>query len=92
MKSLSCYGKIKLSLLHDYIISLQTETTQLSSRLKNITPPLVRSEELAFGGVQFLKLCKSMNNIQIFQNEQFGKVRIAMNESNEPLFLFGRCV
>ena len=86
MKSLSCYGKIKLSLLHDYIISLQTETTQLSSRLKNITPPLVRSEELAFGGVQFLKLCKSMNNIQIFQNELFGKVRIAMNESDEPLF------
>lgn len=86
MKSLSCYGKIKLSLLHDYIISLQTETTQLSSRLKNITPPLVRSKELAFGGVQFLKLCKSMNNIQIFQNEQFGKVRIAMNESDEPLF------
>lgn len=28
-----------------------------------------------------------MNNIQIFQNEQFGKVRIAMNESNEPLFI-----
>lgn len=27
-----------------------------------------------------------MNNIQIFQNEQFGKVRIAMNESDEPLF------
>lgn len=27
-----------------------------------------------------------MNNIQIFQNEQFGKVRIAMSESNEPLF------
>ena len=27
-----------------------------------------------------------MNNIQIFQNEQFRKVRIAMNESNEPLF------
>lgn len=27
-----------------------------------------------------------MNNIQIFQNEQFGKVRITMNESNEPLF------
>lgn len=24
--------------------------------------------------------------IQIFENEQFGKVRIAMNESNEPLF------
>lgn len=40
----------------------------------------------SFGGVQFLKLCKSMNNIQIFQNEQFGKVRIAMNESDEPLF------
>ena len=50
MKRLSCYGKVKISLLHDYIISLQTETTQLSSRLKNITPPLVRSEELAFGG------------------------------------------
>ena len=27
-----------------------------------------------------------MNNIQIFQNEQFGKVRIAMNENEEPLF------
>lgn len=27
-----------------------------------------------------------MNKIQIFQNEQFGKVRIAMSESNEPLF------
>lgn len=27
-----------------------------------------------------------MNKIQIFQNEQFGKVRIAISESNEPLF------
>lgn len=27
-----------------------------------------------------------MNNIQIFQSAQFGQVRIAMNESNEPLF------
>lgn len=27
-----------------------------------------------------------MNKIQIFQNEQFGKVRIAMSESNELLF------
>lgn len=27
-----------------------------------------------------------MNEIKIFENEQFGKVRIAMNESNEPLF------
>ena len=27
-----------------------------------------------------------MNNIRIYQNEQFGKVRIAMNENNEPLF------
>lgn len=27
-----------------------------------------------------------MNEIKIFQNEQFGQVRIAMNESNEPLF------
>lgn len=26
------------------------------------------------------------HNIQIFQNEQFGKVRIAMSQSNEPLF------
>lgn len=31
-------------------------------------------------------LDKNMNKIQIFQNEQFGKVRIAMSESNEPLF------
>lgn len=27
-----------------------------------------------------------MNEIRIFQNEQFGQVRIAMNESNEPMF------
>lgn len=27
-----------------------------------------------------------MNNIRIYQNEQFGKVRIAMNENDEPLF------
>lgn len=27
-----------------------------------------------------------MNTIKIFENEQFGKVRIAMNESDEPLF------
>lgn len=27
-----------------------------------------------------------MNNIQIFQNEQFGKVRIAVDDSGEPLF------
>lgn len=26
------------------------------------------------------------NNIQIFKNEQFGEVRIIMNENNEPLF------
>lgn len=26
------------------------------------------------------------HNIQIFQSERFGKVRIAINESNEPLF------
>lgn len=31
-------------------------------------------------------LDKSMNKIQIFQNEQFGKVRITMNENEEPLF------
>lgn len=37
-------------------------------------------------GFNFLKLCKGMNNIQIFNNEQFGKVRIAMNKSNEPMF------
>lgn len=29
-----------------------------------------------------------MNNIRIYQNEQFGKVRIAMNESNEPFFVW----
>lgn len=28
----------------------------------------------------------SMNNIKIFQNEKFGQVRVAMNESNEPVF------
>lgn len=27
-----------------------------------------------------------MNEIQIFQNNQFGEVRIAMNENNDPLF------
>lgn len=27
-----------------------------------------------------------MDEIKIFENEQFGKVRIAMSESNEPLF------
>lgn len=27
-----------------------------------------------------------MNHIQIFQNEQFGKVRIAIDNNNEPLF------
>ncbi|MEG1686027.1 MAG: phage antirepressor KilAC domain-containing protein [Bacteroides sp.] len=27
-----------------------------------------------------------MNNLQIFNNEQFGQVRIATNENNEPLF------
>lgn len=27
-----------------------------------------------------------MNNIQIFQNAKFGQVRVAMTESNEPLF------
>ena len=26
------------------------------------------------------------SNIQIFKNEQFGEVRIIMNENNEPLF------
>lgn len=27
-----------------------------------------------------------MNNINIFESDQFGKVRVAMNESNEPMF------
>ena len=27
-----------------------------------------------------------MNKIKIFQNEQFGEVRIEMNENEEPLF------
>lgn len=29
-----------------------------------------------------------MNNIQIFQNERFGKVRIAVDDSGEPLFIY----
>lgn len=31
-------------------------------------------------------LLKTMNHIQIFQNEQFGKVRVTMDNNNEPLF------
>lgn len=31
-------------------------------------------------------LLKTMNHIQIFQNEQFGKVRIVLDDNNEPLF------
>ena len=27
-----------------------------------------------------------MNEIKIFQNEQFGQIRIVVNENNEPLF------
>ncbi len=27
-----------------------------------------------------------MSNLQIFKNAQFGNVRVAMNENNEPLF------
>lgn len=27
-----------------------------------------------------------MNNIQIFQNNQFGQIRVATNENGEPLF------
>lgn len=27
-----------------------------------------------------------MNEIKIFQNGQFGEIRIAVNENNEPLF------
>ena len=42
--------------------------------------------ELPMGIKLNSNLDKSMNKIQIFQNEQFGKVRIATNESNEPLF------
>lgn len=38
------------------------------------------------GICQISNLDKNMNKIQIFQNEQFGKVRIAMNENDEPLF------
>ena len=29
-----------------------------------------------------------MNEIKIFQNEQFGQIRIVVNENNEPLFCF----
>lgn len=42
--------------------------------------------ELPMGICQISNLDKNMNKIQIFQNEQFGKVRIAMNENEEPLF------
>ena len=42
--------------------------------------------ELPMGICQISNLDKNMNKIQIFQNEQFGKVRITMNENDEPLF------
>lgn len=42
--------------------------------------------ELPMGICQISNLDKNMNIIQIFQNEQFGKVRITMNENDEPLF------
>lgn len=42
--------------------------------------------ELPMGICQISNLDKNMNKIQIFQNEQFGKVRITMNENGEPLF------
>lgn len=32
------------------------------------------------------KKSKRMNEIQIFNNDQFGNVRVTMNENNEPLF------
>lgn len=65
---------------------MHKEIKQLSSQLKIINPAIGRSEELPLVGFNFFKLCKSMNNIQIFNNEQFGQIRIAMNESNEPIF------
>lgn len=42
--------------------------------------------ELPMGICQISNLDKNMNKNQIFQNEQFGKVRITMNENDEPLF------
>lgn len=42
--------------------------------------------EPPMGIMSNLNCDKNMNKIQIFQNEQFGKVRIAMNENEEPLF------
>lgn len=42
--------------------------------------------EQPMGICQISNLDKNMNKIQIFQNEQFGKVRITMNENDEPLF------
>ncbi len=42
--------------------------------------------ELPMGIMLNSNLDKFMNKIQIFQNKQFGKVRIAMNENEEPLF------
>lgn len=32
------------------------------------------------------KKSKRMNEIQIFNNDQFGNVRVTMNENNEPMF------
>ena len=34
----------------------------------------------------FILIFNDMNNIQIFENPEFGQVRVVMTESNEPLF------
>lgn len=34
----------------------------------------------------FILIFNDMNNIQIFENPDFGQVRVVMTESNEPLF------
>lgn len=60
--------------------------SQLATNSVKIKSPKAEVTELPMGIKLNSNLDKSMNKIQIFQNEQFGKVRIATNESNEPLF------
>ena len=60
--------------------------SQLATNSAKIKSPKAEVAELPMGIKLNSNLDKSMNKIQIFQNEQFGKVRIATNESNEPLF------
>lgn len=60
--------------------------SQLATNSVKIKSPKAEVTELPMGICQISNLDKNMNKIQIFQNEQFGKVRITMNENDEPLF------